>query len=44
MPLVTVNLFKGRTVEEKYALQEAVHAALVDEYGIPDHDCNQRIV
>lgn len=44
MPLVVINIFKGRSVEEKLSLQEAVHAALVDSYRIPAEDYNQRLV
>ena len=43
MPLVKISVFKGRDAEEKQALHEAVHAALVDAYGIPAEDYNQRL-
>jgi phenylpyruvate tautomerase PptA (4-oxalocrotonate tautomerase family) len=44
MPLVQLNLRKGRTREEKYAVADAVHAALVTAFRIPEHDWNIRII
>ncbi len=43
MPLVKVSLLKGRSIEEKKALLDAIHAALLDAFKIPENDRNQRI-
>jgi len=38
MPLVRIDLRKGRPAEERRAIADAVHAALVDAIGIPEQD------
>jgi len=38
MPLVKINLRRGRPVAEKHAIGAAVQAALVECLGIPDED------
>jgi phenylpyruvate tautomerase PptA (4-oxalocrotonate tautomerase family) len=38
MPLVKVNLRKGRTVEEKAAIGASIQAALVSTLKVPDAD------
>ena len=43
MPLVKVSLLKGKSKEEKEALLDAVHAALIEAFKIPENDRNQRI-
>ena len=43
MPLVKVSLLKGKSKEEKKALLDAVHAALIEAFQIPENDRNQRI-
>ena len=43
MPLVKVSLLKGRSKEEKKALLDAIHSALMDAFKIPESDRNQRI-
>ncbi len=43
MPLVKVSLLKGRSKEEKKALLDAIHAALMDAFKIPENDRTQRI-
>ena len=43
MPLVKVSLLKGRSSEEKKALLDAIHAALLDAFKIPENDRTQRI-
>ena len=43
MPLVKVSLLKGKSIEEKKALLDAIHAALLDAFKIPENDRNQRI-
>ena len=43
MPLVKVSLLKGRSIEEKKAILDAIHAALLDAFKIPENDRNQRI-
>ncbi|GAA1940940.1 hypothetical protein GCM10009775_35980 [Microbacterium aoyamense] len=41
MPLVKVNLRKGRSRAEKQAIGEAIQAALVAGLGVPDEDLYQ---
>lgn len=43
MPLVRVEVRKGRSPSEKNALLEAVHSALVEALRIPEQDRTQRI-
>jgi phenylpyruvate tautomerase PptA (4-oxalocrotonate tautomerase family) len=43
MPLVKVSLLKGKSKEEKKALSDAIHAALMEAFRIPENDRNQRI-
>jgi phenylpyruvate tautomerase PptA (4-oxalocrotonate tautomerase family) len=38
MPLVRIDLAAGRTPEAVRAIADAIHAAVVDEYGIPERD------
>ena len=38
MPLVKVNLLKGRSVEEKDSIAASIQAALVSTLGVPDED------
>jgi phenylpyruvate tautomerase PptA (4-oxalocrotonate tautomerase family) len=44
MPIVKIEIRKGRPPEEKRAIHEAVHEALVEAIRIPEHDRTQRIV
>lgn len=44
MPLVQMEVVKGRSSSEKKALFDAVHEALVDAFKIPDDDRVQRLV
>lgn len=43
MPLVQVSVIGDKTPQEKTAIMNAVHAALVDAFGIPEHDRNIRL-
>lgn len=43
MPLVQVSVVGEKTPQEKTAIMNAVHAALVDAFGIPGHDRNIRL-
>lgn len=43
MPLITVTLQQGRTADEKRAVLDAIHAALVGN-GIPEADRFQRLI
>ena len=43
MPLVKVSLLKGKPKEEKKALLDAIHAALMEAFKIPENDRHQRI-
>lgn len=43
MPLVKVSLLKGKSKEEKEALLNAIHAALIEAFKIRENDRNQRI-
>src|SRR5205814_7575293 len=38
MPLVKVNLLKGRSAEEKDSIAASIQAALVSTVGVPDED------
>jgi len=44
MPLVKITILKGRSREEKRALLDAVHNALVDAFEIPEGDRNQSLL
>ena len=43
MPLVRIELIKGKTLEYKKALMDGVHRALVDAFAIPEGDRMQRL-
>lgn len=43
MPLVNIEIRKGKSKEYKKAILEGVHRALVDSIGILEHDRFQRI-
>jgi 4-oxalocrotonate tautomerase family enzyme len=43
MPLVKIDMYKGRSEEKKKAILDAVHQALVEAFKIPVDDRNQRI-
>jgi phenylpyruvate tautomerase PptA (4-oxalocrotonate tautomerase family) len=43
MPIVRISILKGRTLEEKKEITEAVHDALMSSFRIPETDNNQRI-
>ena len=43
MPLVKVSLLKGRSIEEKKAILDAIHAALLEAFKISENDRSQRI-
>lgn len=43
MPLVKVSLLRGKSKEDKKALLDAIHAALIAAFKIPENDRNQRI-
>ncbi|GGK98083.1 phenylpyruvate tautomerase PptA (4-oxalocrotonate tautomerase family) [Curtobacterium luteum] len=38
MPLVRIDLATGRSPEQVRAIADAIHTAIVDEYGIPPRD------
>lgn len=44
MPYVRIEILKGRSLEERQRLFQAVHDALMEAFGIPDDDRTQRIV
>jgi phenylpyruvate tautomerase PptA (4-oxalocrotonate tautomerase family) len=44
MPLVRIEIIKGRPVAERRRLLEGVHAALVEAFGIRDDDRTQRLI
>jgi Tautomerase enzyme len=44
MPLVRIEVIKGRSASEKRRLLEAVHDALVEAFEIPQDDRTQRLV
>lgn len=43
MPLVKVEMIKGRSPEYKKAILDGIHSALVEAFKIPDYDRMQRI-
>jgi phenylpyruvate tautomerase PptA (4-oxalocrotonate tautomerase family) len=44
MPLVRIEIIKGRPVAERKQLLEGLHTALVEAFGIPGDDRTQRLV
>jgi phenylpyruvate tautomerase PptA (4-oxalocrotonate tautomerase family) len=44
MPHVQIEIVKGRSLEERQQLFQAVHDALMETFRIPDDDRTQRIV
>ena len=44
MPLVRIEILKGRSRAEKEAVLEGVHAALMEALKIPGNDRTQRII
>ncbi|MFS0729613.1 tautomerase family protein [Curtobacterium sp. 1P10AnD] len=38
MPLVRIDLVTGRSPEQVRSIADAIHTAIVDEYGIPERD------
>jgi phenylpyruvate tautomerase PptA (4-oxalocrotonate tautomerase family) len=44
MPLVQIEILKGRPALERKRLMQAVHAALVEAFGIPEDDRTQRLI
>jgi phenylpyruvate tautomerase PptA (4-oxalocrotonate tautomerase family) len=44
VPHVRIEIVKGRSLEERRRLFQAVHDALMEAFGIPDDDRTQRIV
>ena len=44
MPLVRIEVLKGRNAAEKKRLLDAVHGALVDAFGVPEDDRTQRLI
>jgi len=43
VPLVKVEIIKGKSREYKQALLDGIHAALVEAFRIPDYDRMQRL-
>ena len=43
MPLVNIEIRKGKSKKYKKAILEGIHRALVDSIGIPEHDRFQKI-
>jgi phenylpyruvate tautomerase PptA (4-oxalocrotonate tautomerase family) len=44
MPLVRIEILNGRPASERRRLLEAVHAALVEAFRIPEDDRTQRLI
>lgn len=44
MPSTTIDVRKSRSAEQETAIIDAVHAALVSAFGIPDRDKHVRLV
>ena len=43
MPLVRIELLRGRTVEQRQRIGDAIHRALVETIGVPERDRFQLI-
>jgi hypothetical protein len=43
MPLVRIDMYRGRSEEKKKVILDAVHQSLVEAFKIPEDDRNQRI-
>lgn len=43
MPLVKIEIIKGRDAHYKTAILDGIHSALVEAFKIPDYDRNQRL-
>ncbi len=43
MPLVKIEMYKGRSTETKKAILDAVHQSLVEAFRIPEGDRTQRL-
>lgn len=43
MPLVKVEIIRGRSSDYKKAVLNGIHSALVEAFKIPDYDRNQRL-
>ncbi len=43
MPLVTISMLEGNSVEFKNKIHAAIHSALVSAFRIPEWDYNQKI-
>jgi phenylpyruvate tautomerase PptA (4-oxalocrotonate tautomerase family) len=44
MPLVRVEIIRGRSLAERKRLLDGVHDAFVEAFGIPDDDRTQRMI
>ena len=44
MPLVRIEILEGRPAPERKLLLQAVHAALVEAFQIPEDDRTQRLI
>ncbi|MBQ5315925.1 MAG: tautomerase family protein [Oscillospiraceae bacterium] len=44
MPIVRIDMIRGKSAEYKRTYMECVHSALVEAFGIPEWDRFQRIV
>jgi phenylpyruvate tautomerase PptA (4-oxalocrotonate tautomerase family) len=44
MPLVRMEIIRGRSLAERKRLLDGVHDALVEAFGIPDDDRTQRMI
>ncbi len=44
MPLVRIEIVRGRSLAEMKRLLDGVHDALVEAFGIPDDDRTQRMI
>lgn len=43
MPLVKVEILKGKNTEYKKNIMDGIHSALVEAFKIPNYDRNQRL-
>jgi len=43
MPLIRIDIYKGKSREYKKAIFDGIHDALVESFNIPEDDRNQRL-
>jgi phenylpyruvate tautomerase PptA (4-oxalocrotonate tautomerase family) len=44
MPIVTISILEGNSIEFKNKIHDAIHSSLVNVFKIPESDFNQKII